>query len=144
MRCHDFHLRGYEVRQYGAEIVLHLELADEESHIRFADVAVYHFDQAGGTIIFGIDQVPLSTILDEHWKRIVHLADGIGGLPNWDRDDHSSYQAKLEAAGYRAWDISSSIGFGGFVIAKSIADVTHEHQRPPNQALESTADRLEN
>ena len=47
-------------------------------------------------------------------------------MPHWDRDDRASYQAKIEADGYKAWDISSSIGFAGFVIAKSIADVTDE------------------
>jgi hypothetical protein len=141
MRYHDFHLTGYEVRQFGAEIVLHLELSGEQSHIRFTDVALYHFDQAGGTIIFGVDEVPVSAILDAHWQRILQWANGIGGVPHWDRDDRNAYQAKLEAAGYRAWDISSSIGFTGFVIAKCIADVTTQYRQPLNQALEATATR---
>ena len=126
MRCHDFHLSGYEVRQFGGEIVLHLELAGEESHVRFSEVELYHFVHAGGTIIFGIDEVPVSQILDEFWERILHWAKQHGGVPHWDRDDRPSYQAKIEADGYKAWDISSSIGFAGFVIAKSIADVTDE------------------
>lgn len=126
MRFHDFHLSGYEVRQFGAEIVLHLELAGEESHIRFSEVELYHFVHAGGTIICGIDEVPISRILDEFWERILHWAQQHGGVPHWDRDDRASYQAKINAGGYKAWDISSSIGFAGFVIAKSIADVTTE------------------
>ena len=65
MRCHDFHLSGYEVRQFGGEIVLHLEVAGEESHVRFSEVELYHFVHTGGTIIFGIDEVPVSQILDE-------------------------------------------------------------------------------
>jgi hypothetical protein len=126
MRCHDFHLPGYEVRQFGGEILLHLEVAGEESHIRFSKVELYHFVHTGGTIIFGIDEVPVSQILDEFWERILHWAKQHGGVPHWDRDDRASYQAKIEADGYKAWDISSSIGFAGFVIAKSIADVTDE------------------
>lgn len=126
MRCHDFHLSGYEVRQFGGEIVLHLEVADEESHVRFSEVELYHFVHTGGTIIFGIDEVPVSQILDEFWERILYWATQHGGVPHWDRDDRASYQAKIEADGYKAWDISSSIGFAGFVIAKSIADVTDE------------------
>jgi hypothetical protein len=132
VRCHDFHLTGYEVRQSGAEILLHL--ADdwrpnpaEESHIRFADVELYHFVHTGGTIIFGIDEVPLSQILDQFWERILHWAKQHGGVPHWDRDDRASYQAKLEAGGYKTWEISSSIGFEGFVIAKSVQDVTGEY-----------------
>ncbi len=84
------------------------------------------FVHSGGTIIFGIEEVPLSQILDQHWEDILHWATGRGGVPHWDRDDRASYQAKLEADGYKAWDISSSIGFEGFVIAKSIEDGTHE------------------
>ena len=126
MRCHDFHLSGYEVRQFGGEIVLHLEVAGEQSHVRFSEVELYHFVHTGGTIIFGIDEVPVSQILDEFWERILHWAKQHGGVPHWDRDDRASYQAKIEADGHKAWDISSSIGFAGFVIAKSIADVTDE------------------
>jgi hypothetical protein len=131
VRCHDFHLTGYEVRQFGAEIVLHL-LDDypprpaEESHIRFGDVELYHFVHTGGTIIFGIDEVPVSQILDEFWERVLYWAKQHGGVPHWDRDDRTSYQQKLEADGLRAWEISSSIGFSGFVIAKAIEDVTDQ------------------
>ena len=131
MRCHDYHLSGYDVRRFGAELVLHLvydypSSPREESHIRFSDVELYHFIHTGGTIIFDIDEVPLSQILDEFWDRILHWAHQHGGVPHWNRDDRPSYQAKLEKDGYQAWDISSSIGFTGFVIAKSIEDVTDQ------------------
>ena len=47
MRCHDFHLTGYEVRRFGAEIMLHLAedyppRPREDSHIRFADVEFFN------------------------------------------------------------------------------------------------------
>jgi hypothetical protein len=130
VRFHDFHLSGYDVRQFGAEVVLHLEWpgdSPEQSHIRFSDVELYHFVHTGGTIIFGIEEVALSQILDQSWECILHWAKQHGGVPHWDRDDRASYQAKLEAEGYKAWDISSSMGFEGFVIAKSIQDVTGEY-----------------
>jgi hypothetical protein len=107
--------------------MLHLEDKGEESHIRFSDVEVYHFVHVGGTIIFGIDEVPVSQILDKFWERILHFAKQHGGLSHWDRDDRASYQLKLQADGYKAWDISSSIGFEGFVIAKSVQDVSGEY-----------------
>ncbi|MEP6822407.1 MAG: hypothetical protein ABI946_08665 [Chthoniobacterales bacterium] len=131
MRYHDFHLTGYEVRQFGAEIVLHL-LDDypprpaEQSHIRFGGVELYHFVHTGGAIIFGVDEVPVSQILDEFWERILHWAKQYGGVPHWDGDDRASYQQKVEADGLRAWEVSSSIGFSGFVIAKAIEDVTDQ------------------
>ncbi len=132
MRCHDFHLTGYEVRRFGAEIVLHLvddypPRPREESHIRFADVELYHFVHTGGTIIFGVEEVPLAEILDRFWDRILQWVHQHGGIDHWDRDDRLTYQAKLEADSYKAWEISSSIGFSGFVIAKAAEDVTHEY-----------------
>ena len=129
MRCHDFHLSGYEVRQCGGEIVFHLAVAGVQSHVRFSEVALYHFVHTGGTIIFGIDQVPVSQILDDFWERILHWAKQYGGVPHWDGDDRPSYEAKLEAVGYKAWEISSSVGFAGFVIAKSIADITDKFSK---------------
>lgn len=128
MRCHDFHLRGYSVSNFGSELVLHLvdglRSPAQESHVRFTEIELYHFVHTGGTIIFGIDEVPVSQILDEFWERIAYWAPQYGGVRHWDRDDRTSYQAKLEADGYKAWEINSSIGFEGFVIAKSIEDVT--------------------
>jgi hypothetical protein len=130
VRCHDFHLSSYEVRQFGAEIVLHL-LDDypprpaEWSHIRFADVELYHFLHTGGAIIFGIDEAPLVEILDEFWDRMREWYRQHGGIPHWD-DDRARYQDKLQTEGYRTWRISSSIGFAGFVIAKSIEDITDQ------------------
>jgi hypothetical protein len=132
MRCHDFHLSGYTVSKFGAEIVLHLVTPleeAEESHIRFSDVDLYHFIHTGGTIIFDITEIPLAQILDQFWDRILEWERQYGGIGHLDRDDRTTYQAKLEADSYKAWDISSSVGFAGFVIARSIEDVTREHTR---------------
>jgi len=131
VRCHDFHLRGYDVRRSGAEITLHLgydypSTPGEESHIRFNDVELYHFVHTGGTIIFGIDEVPLSAIIEQFWDRISEWTRQHGGVRHFQDDTPTTFEAKLAADGYKAWDISSSIGFAGFVIAKSISDVTHE------------------
>jgi hypothetical protein len=35
-----------------------------------------------------------------------------------------NYVATLEQNGYRAWTISAAVGFEGFVIAKSVGEVT--------------------
>src|SRR5688572_29106532 len=100
MRFHDFHLGGYDVRRFGAEVVLHLvcdlsPTPTEASHIRFADVELYHFVHTGGSIIFGIDEIPIAQVLDQFWNQILHWAHQHGGIPHWDRDDRTTYQAKL-------------------------------------------------
>jgi hypothetical protein len=53
-----------------------------------------------------------------------------GGIDHWDRDGRASYERKLQTDDFRAWDISSSIGFDGVVIAKSIEDVTEQFTQP--------------
>ena len=142
MRYHDFHLSGYEVQKFGAELVLHLVYpspSSDESHIRFVNVELYHFIHAGGSIITGIEEVPVAEILDQHWDQISYWACQYGGIPHWNRDDRTTYEAKLIADGYRAWNIDSAIGFSGFVIATSILDVTTEYflTAPTEETLQS-------
>jgi hypothetical protein len=147
VRCRDFHLTGYEVRQFGAEIVLHLvsslrSPSPEQSHIVFAAVELYHFVHSGGTIIFGIDELPLSRILDEHWEHILHWATkGSGGVPHWDRDDRASYQAKLEAT---VTNLGTSVLPSGSRASLSPNRLRTSHMnspQPPNQSLQLTAGR---
>lgn len=134
LRYHDFHLTGYDVRKSGSEIVLHLlydypSCPREESHIRFQSVELYHFVHTGGAIILDIVETPLSQVFQEFGDRIQVWANQFG-IQHWDYADPASYQRKLEAQGLCAWEISSSIGFAGFVIAKSIEDVTDQFAQP--------------
>lgn len=133
MRYHDFNLVGYSVRQFGSEIVLHLrlELPSEpaaESHVRFADVAAYHFIHAGVAIIGFIWEVPIAMMLERHWPLLSEQYNQLGAMRHWD-NDRLKYQAKLEAEAYRAYIIDSAMGFDGFVIAKRVEDATGEYAR---------------
>jgi hypothetical protein len=126
MRYHDFHLAGYSVTEYGNKIILDLlyEFPNQPrvtSRIKFSEIAVYHFVHTGGAIIIDIAEVPIRELLlsvgDElaDWWRLQ------GGLIHWN-DDLSKYITTLEQEGYHAWRIDSAVGFGGFVIAKSIGE----------------------
>jgi hypothetical protein len=126
MRFHDFHLAAYSVSDFGATIVLdlvydHPEQHREISHIKFSDVAAYHFIHTGGAIILDIAEIPVATLingigdeLSEWWR--LH-----GGYIHW-REDRLEYVATLEEKGYRAWTIGSAVGFEGFVVAKAVGD----------------------
>jgi len=131
MRYHDFHLADYSVRKFGGEIVLHLvydypSKPTEESHIRFVDVELYHFVHTGAAIITDILEVPITQIFDQFWDRMAEWYHQHGGISLWE-DTRSMYQGVLESESYKAWEIASAVGFGGFVIAKAIVDVTHEY-----------------
>ena len=123
MRVHDYHLSGYEVRKFGGEIVLHLDLADaDQSRIKFSDVAAYHFVHTGGSIIFDIEEIPIGSLLENVGDEMVRWSRQHGGY-GWLTENRERYRSSLEADGYKAWSITSSVGFGGFVIAKSVAQV---------------------
>jgi len=69
MRYHDFHLAGYEVRDYGSPIALHLVYdypgqPKEESLIEFSEVGAYHFVHTGGAIITDLAELPISDLLE--------------------------------------------------------------------------------
>ena len=144
MRFHDFHLSGYSVRDFGGEIVLHLiydypPQPPEESHIRFGDVEFYHFVHTGGAIILDIAEIPLSEFITRFADRLAEW-DRQHGVSRW-HSDRTRHQAALASESFRAWEISSAVGFAGVVIAKTIEDVTREYHQPSNQSLQPTAGR---
>jgi hypothetical protein len=131
VRFHDFHLAGYTVGQFGGEIVLHLvddypPRPKEESHIKFSDVAAYHFVHTGGAIILDIAQIPLSELLREVGDQLAEWWRLHGGYHHWS-DDRAKYIEALEQDGFRAWTIASAIGFEGFVIAKTAEEIESEN-----------------
>ena len=123
MRVHDYHLRGYDVSNFGGEIVLHLELDEkDQSRILFSDVAAYHFIHTGGTIIFDIEEISIAHLLDQMWVKMAEWWRLHDGFAYWN-DDRDQYRNNLQTKGYKAWSITSSVGFEGFVIAKSVAEI---------------------
>ena len=130
MRYHDFHLAGYEVRDHGGTIVLHLIYdypgrPKEESLIEFSGVAAYHFVHTGGAIITDLTELPLPDLLLRVGDRLGEWWRQHGGYHLWD-DDREKYGARLQENGYRAWTIDSAIGFEGFVIAKAVAEKEYQ------------------
>jgi hypothetical protein len=130
VRFHDFHLAGYSVSRFGAEIILHLvddypPRPKEESHIRFSDVAAYHFVHTGGAIMADIAEIPVAELLDQVWSKLSEWHRLHGGYLDWD-DDRAKYHAALEGAGYRAWLLDSSVGFEGFVIARAAQGIPED------------------
>jgi hypothetical protein len=138
MRYHDFHLREYQVSDFGKRITLYLVYdyagkPKEESHIEFSDVALYNFTHTGGAIITDVEEANLADLFDEVGGALIgwHKQLGVAG---W-RDTLEDYRSTLEAAGHKGWRIDSAIGFSGFVVAKSVRQVA------PNTSLERTRER---
>jgi|KBSMisStaDraftv2_1062788.scaffolds.fasta_scaffold05608_17 hypothetical protein len=135
MRYHDYHLRDYEVSHFGKRITLRLVYdypgkPYDESHIEFADVALYNFTHTGGAIITDIEETPLVELITE-LKPSLQIWGRQQGIDGW-RDTAENYHEALLKQGHRSWRIESAIGFSGFVIARSVEQVA------PNTSLERT------
>ena len=124
MLYHDFHLSGYEVKDFGGTIILHLNyeypgVPRMESHIQFSDVACYEFIHTGHAIITDFDEVRIADALEGREKTMKKRCRQMGGYRFWD-DNPRKYIANLEREGFRAWMLYADIGFEGFVIAKDV------------------------
>lgn len=127
MRYHDYHLKAYSVEDYGTTITLHLSwdydgAAADDSLIRFSGVSLYHFVHTQGAVITHLDEVALTELLETFGDQLPEW-DRWHGVRGW-RGDCQCTAAHLQAEGYRAWSISSAIGFQGFVIARTVGEVT--------------------
>lgn len=123
MKYHDFTLQGYDVSDKGKSIILHLSLESKnspsiKSDIRFCDVILYNFIHVSGSIITSIEEVNLSKCLTDksteilEWNRMFGVNQFKGSI-----EDYAIY---LQDQNYKAWEITSAIGFYGFVIAQSV------------------------
>ncbi|MCV6638220.1 hypothetical protein [Candidatus Albibeggiatoa sp. nov. NOAA] len=124
MRFHDYQLEGYSVLDRGKTINLHLVYDYEDrdidnSYISFSDVVLYHFIHTYEAIIIDIEEIPLSEYLHSIAEELTEWRKW-HGLKYWE-SDLTTYITKLESMNLRAWEITSAIGFYGFIIAKEIA-----------------------
>jgi len=135
---HDNHLVAYSVLAPEKKIVLQTEFRDREPHeftdIVFEDVLAYHFENdLFGTIIFDVAEVDLAALLKEH-ATMFEYGWRYGWPRGWEsqKEEIGAFVRRLEM---RAFELSSSYGMSGWVIAKRMAKIKKE----ANQAPEPTA-----
>jgi len=126
---HDNRLIAYHVLAKECRIVLETEFRDRAPHeytdVVFEDVLAYHFENdLFGTIIFDIEEVDLNALLKEH-AQMFELGWRQGWPRGWDsrKEDIESFTQRLEV---RAFDLSSSYGMSGWVIAKRMIKIKKE------------------
>ena len=90
----------------------------DESILKFKGVALYHFVHSDGAIITDVEEVPVDLLLDEK-SDFISARGKSSGVRHW-RQSLDEYRQYLNEHGYKAWKISSAIGFDGFVIAQSL------------------------
>ena len=123
MEYHDYHLRGYSVRDFGTRLELDLVYDYEgeekrESRIEFRDVACYVFTHTAGAILCFIEEVDVRELVREELESLTSFANQYG-LRYW-VSDAEQYVSKLLEERMKAWRLISAIGFEGYVIARDV------------------------
>ncbi len=119
---HDFHLRGYTVRDYGGSIILDLVSGSEPERstlLEFSGVESYRFLHTGGAIITYILKVPFMDAIRETGADFVRDCRQHGGL-SVACDSNEEYGLHFDSEGLNTWLIHSAIGFTGMVVARSL------------------------
>ena len=123
MQYHDYQLDSYKVSDCGETIEFNLVYGypsgeTDHSQISFSGVALYHFVNTHGAIITDISEVPLVGFILSIQKELVEW-QRMYGLRYW-QSDVTDYIERLKSKNQRVWEISSAIGFYGFVIAEEV------------------------
>jgi hypothetical protein len=138
---HDNHLVAYTVLAKDRRILLQTEFRDREPHeftdVIFEEVLAYDFEgDLFGTIIFDVKEVDLSALLKEH-DTMFEEGYRYGWPRGWEkaREPIETYVRRM---GMRAFELSSSYGMSGWVLAQRMEKVRGEpDQRSPADAQPS-------
>lgn len=137
LSIHDNHLVAYEVRCKNRMIVLHTEFDHENfpfeaTDVVFSGVQGYRFeDDAFGNIIYGIEEIPVGQLIEEHRAQIAESYRMAGAPGPWAANLDTAAPL-LKAQGAKGFILSSSFGLSGWVIAKdiSIQPAPHSTRNP--------------
>lgn len=119
---HDFHLRGYAVRDYGQSIILDLTSGSEPERttlLTFSGVESYRFLHTGGAIVTCILKVPFMEAVREIGADFSTEFRRHGGL-SVSFECNEEYGAYFEKEGLHTWLILSAIGFAGMIVARCL------------------------
>ena len=126
LSVHDNFLVSYEVLCEQREIRLHTEYRDvaldapfEYTDVVFRGVFAYHFQQDTLTnILFDIEEVAVASILAD--AQALLDAGRAYGWPRIEGSPSPALEAYLSANDVRGFEIASSYGLGGWVLAQSM------------------------
>jgi hypothetical protein len=137
---HDNHLVAYTVLAKEKKIILQTEFRDREPHeftdVVFEEVLAYDFHgDLFATIIFDVEEVDLSALLKEH---AAMFEDGwrYGWPRGWEKEKEEieAFARRLEM---RAFELSSSYGMSGWVLAQRMIKIKNEANKTPEPTAPS-------
>jgi len=130
---HDNHLIAYTVLQNEKRIVMQTTSPYRKPHqfvdVIFEDVLAYYFEHdVFGCILFDVCEIDTATLLKEEAAR---FEDGRWMWPRgWEREKES-LETYVGRIGVVAFEVSSSYGMSGWVLAKSMSKIRKEEGQKP-------------
>lgn len=121
LSVHDNRIQSYTVDGVARSITLNtISESGACVGVLFSGVDAYCFERDNlSSIVFSIESVPLQELLS---KRSKQLADGEQwGWPGWWNTSAEARARHFEAEQLRAYEIRSSFGLVGWVIAKDLS-----------------------
>ena len=121
MKYHDYHILSYSVDCQEGVISLNLGRPDQSEtpneKIIFSGVVGYHFQDAMGSIILDLEEKEIKEFIEQN-SEAFRESYRLHGIPKFWREELKETLSELK--GKRLWEITSSIGFYGYVIASQI------------------------
>ena len=121
---HDSLLVGYSVNSRSHEIVLSIDphhgSAPRPFSIRFTGVTAHQFVYPHlPSVPFGIDELPTEKFIRDKWNALVEGSKE-NGWPGFPVETIEKASEHLARESLRAFEVSSSYGLSGWVLAKSL------------------------
>lgn len=119
---HDDYVVGYQVHCESRCIVLQIKQAQTQQirNVTFTEVAGYCLvNDALGNIVSALEQVSAATIITEHAAQIAESYRVSGAPGPWAADINTAGW-QLAAQGVHGFQLSSSFGISGWVLAKQV------------------------
>jgi len=122
LSIHDNRVVSYEVDGERRRIVLHTRFEDREpvecTDVIFEGVLAYHFENDNfGNILFGVEEIPVPQLVARN-RRLFEEGSKYAWPGPWNDSPEASIQ-HFESTGANAFEISSSYGLAGWVVADS-------------------------
>lgn len=121
---HDNHLFAYEVDSRSQRIILRTEYAYGEEPFERTDVIFegvidhYFRNTILPSIVFDVEEADTQLLIARD-KAVIDMGHKIGGWPSFWKNTVDEMVAAISEVGCRIYEISSSYGLDGWVVARS-------------------------
>jgi hypothetical protein len=140
---HDNHLYAYEVDSRAQRIILRTKYSYDQEPFETTDVIFegvldhYFRDTVFPSIISDVNETDPLRLITAH-KEVIDQGHQSGGWPSFWKSTVEEMVASITDAGYKTFEISSSYGLDGWVVARS-CELRSGSEKTTGKELEPTS-----